>query len=435
MSLFGKVFRVVSFNAFQTIFSKGIAFINFAILIRLLSGEDIGVIGLSAGYVALMGFLLVLPESIFIRDFLEIRKRLNEYISAFLGFNAVRGLVLFLFAIPVAFWLSQIQLNPELGSYFLLLVLATLLNTLSGPFREAFYSNYRQARIAFVDLSLNVVSLLVLVALFFSRSVVTYGWLQVLVALIGVGWWYWNARKAIHFRFQWHLRWFGMATDAIKGFAIWNHLAGAMMRLVYQADVVILGFFVSLAALGDYTVALTLANVFFVFPQMIQKVMSLSFSQMEKKETVSPVLGVVVRYNTILSLAQFVGYAVVGPWLIALLSPDNPGTVFLYSLYLAGGVTLLNITRPWISLAVVRIPPKRFFTMLFLGPCLLAIGIYWAAANYYGIVGVAQANILTYFIVGVWGVLYTTHSLRILPRLFYPAEFEKRLIHRLSQSR
>lgn len=429
MGLYDKVVNVLSFNVLQTVLSKGLAFVNFAILIRLLSVEEIGIIGLSGGYIALLGFVMLLPESIFIRDFSKIRLRANDYISSFLGFGGIRNLVLFILALPVAWWVSQEQSTFTVGMYFILLVLSTLINSLSSPFREAFYANYRQARITFVDLSLNVVSFASLGLLYFSRDVLTYGFLQVLVALLGVGWWYWNAKQKMGFTFKLPGDWIKISYDSIRGFVFWNHLGGVINRLVYQADIVILSFFVSLAALGEYTIALTIANVFFVFPQLVQKLMSLSFSQIEK-QSLSKNLGVAVRYNTLFSLAQFLGYWALGHYLIDFLHIKNAPLVFTYSLFLAGGVTLLNLARPWISLAVVRIEPKKFFTHLFLFPCALAMVIYWVAAQTSGVMGVAQANVLAYFIVGGWAVFYISLALGVRPDFFYLASFERKWLLR-----
>ncbi|MDZ4256280.1 MAG: oligosaccharide flippase family protein, partial [archaeon] len=260
MTRFERVFSVLTFGTMQTVVSKLISFINFAILVRLLSTEEIGIIGLAGGYMALFGILMILPENIIIREFMTIKKNLNVFMNSFLQFSLARGIFLFLIGIPVAIYIQSLQQDPRLSIYFMLLLGVNLINGLNGPFREAFYGFYRQARITFVDIVVNILLLLTMAFLYFHREVLVYGALQVIVALIGVGWWYWNARS--HLDFRWMHQWdIGPAVQAMMRFSLWNHLAGVVIRLVYQIDILILGFFVGLATIGDYAVALTLANV------------------------------------------------------------------------------------------------------------------------------------------------------------------------------
>lgn len=430
MSLFQKALSVFSFGSLQIILGKAISLVNFAILVRLLTTEEIGIVGLAGGYIAILSFLLVSPESILIRDFKKISSKINEYISSYLQFILVRNGILFLIAVPLAWYISSIQTDSRLALYFILLVLTTLLNGFTGPFRESFYGLYRQARITFVDVVMNIALLLSMAILFFSRDVITYGFLQVSIAFISVLWWYWNARKHLHFKYQpkWNL---SLAFQSLKGFGIWNHLSGSVIRLVYQVDIVVLGFFVSLEALGNYSVALTIANVFFVFPQMVQKILSLSFSQIENKTMLANTFGIGVKYNTLFSLAQFIGFVLVGKWIIAILGPEQPALVELYALYLLAGITLFNIARPWSSMAVARLNPKLFFIELFLPPSVVAVFIYVYAAMNYGVLGVAQANIITFGLMGLWVVVYTHYRLKIRPTLSYISPAEHHFIKKI----
>ncbi|MEK6970139.1 MAG: oligosaccharide flippase family protein [archaeon] len=429
MTLFTRVFSVLSFGTLQVIFSKLISFINFAILVRLLTHEEIGIIGLAGGYMALLGFLMVLPENVFIRDFKKMQGRLNEYISSFFFFGVMRSLVLFVVAGGMALHLSSLQSDPRLTLYFLLLVGTTLLNSLVGPFREAFYGAYRQARITFVDVISNLLLLTLIGLLYFQRDVIVYGWLQLGVAMLGLVWWIWNAHRHLHFSF--FPPTFQLAIDSLRNFSIWNHLAGSVIRLVYQIDIVILGFFVGLGVVGDYAVALTLANVFFVFPQMIQKVLSLSLSSVEDKRTLENMLGIAVRYNTLFSVAQWGAFLIMGPWLISLLGPESPAQIWTYSIYLVSGVTLFNIARPWSSLAVSKIPPKDFFFKLFFLPSMVAVPIYWYAAAQLGALGVAKANLVTFFILGGWLIIYMHIHLKLIPRIFYFSPHEKHFLGKI----
>jgi len=429
--MFNKIVSVLSFNSLQIVLTKFISLINFAILVRLLSGEEIGIIGLAGGYVALLGFILVAPETIFIRDFKKMEGKLHEYISSFLQFSAVRGIILFTLLIPVSLFLFQSASDPRLGSYFLLLGGATLVSTLTGPFREAFYGFFRQGRITQVDVLTSILLLLSMIFLFFSRDVITYGWLQFFSAVVGVSLWYFTAVKHLHFRFISHVK-LKLSLDALRGFAFWNHLSGSVVKLVYQIDIVILGFFAALSGVGSYSVALTLANVFFLFPQMVQKVLSLSFSQLPN-ERVSLLFGVGVRYNTILSLLQWIGFVFLGWVLMQIVQPENPDNVLAYGLYITAGVAIINVARPWIALSLSRVSPRKIFFELYLIPSLAAVPIYAYAASVGGALGVAQANVITFSILSGWIILYTTWKVPIRPGIFQLAPFEKDILRRVTK--
>ncbi len=429
MTLFQKIVSVLSFGSLQILASKFIGLIQFAVLVRLLSTSEIGIIGLAGGYVAILSFILVSPESILIRDFKKIQPKLNVYVSSFLQFLIYRNILIFAGGSLVAWYVLPLPDNPALTAYFILLLLYHLITSLSGPLREAFYGYYRQARITIVDLMVSIMLIATMPILYFSRDVVVYGMLQVLVASLGVGWWYWNARRYLNFLFvgglnfrKWNIK---LSLDTIRQFGVWNHLSWMVIRLVYQVDIVLLGFFVSLEALGSYAVALTIANVFLVFPLMLQKILSLSLSQIEDKIVLQNIFGVTVRYNTIFSLAQFLGFIFLGGFIISIFGPDNPGVVWLYSLYIIAGITLFNVVRPWTSLAFIHLSPREYFLGLYAVPAICSVPIYFLAAQYGGALGVAKANVLTFGLIALWVVLYVRYRVRLSPNLKFISTSEK----------
>lgn len=425
MSMLDNVAKVLTFNALQTVFSKILGAVQLAILIRLLTNSDIGAVGLVAGYVGVLGFLAIAPEVIFLRDYQKMAARLNDYLSSFLLFGVARGFVLVLVGIPLAYWLFISQ-SAEVAVYFLLVLLAFSLNLLTSPFREAFYAQFRQGRIAWIDLSLNLLSLLLIALVFFYQNIVAYGIVQVAVGMLGVVWWYSQARTHLKFKFLLHADWWKLSWGSLTNFSIWNHFTSTSLRMVYQADVVVLSFFVALDPLGDYAVALTIANVFFVFPQLIQKVTSLSFSSLQKKEELELGLGLSVKYNFLFCFAQFIGFLIFGPWLVAFFGPENPENVLTYAFYLVGGVTLFSFARPWIALLIVRYDMRKLFMELFVVFGLFAFIVYYLAAAYGGVVGVAQSNVLLYFVLALLVIYFTGKKLNIYPRIVWITIEEKR---------
>ncbi|MEK6821001.1 MAG: oligosaccharide flippase family protein [archaeon] len=415
MNLLEKTANVVSFNLIQTFTTKILAAVQFAILLRLLPTADIGVYGLVAGYIGMLGLFAIAPETIFLRDFVKYKDRLAEHVSAFTVFGLVRGFVTLGVGVPLTLFIATVQPHPHLVPYFLLAILAFSISLLTGPFREAFYGNFRQGRITLVDLVSSGVSLAGMIFLYYSRDLVSFGLIQVGVAVFGLAWWYWNAKK--HLGFSWKLLpgWWGDSLRALSHFSFWNQLTSVALRVAYQADIIILGFFAGLSTLGDYTVALTLANVFFVIPQLVQKAGILSFSRVEEKHSLRRGLGTMIRYNTILVLGQFLGFVVLGQWLIAFFGPENPDVVWLYSLYLVGGVTLFSLARPWVAILIAKVDAKELFGKLFVWFAVLSAVVYVPVTHVYGVVGLAQANVGLYLLLGLLAAGFATFKLALWP--------------------
>lgn len=426
MSLFEKTASVISFNVLQTVLSKAISALQIVILVRLLTNVDIGTIGLAGGVMAVVSFLALSPEVAFLRDYPKMKSALHEYISAFLAFGALRGLVI------LALLYVGHGFNPGLGDigfqYLLLFALANGLTLLTGPFREAFYGEFRQARIAFVDIPLNTLALVSLALVFVYPATLTYGFVQVGVALVSVLYWYFQARKHLGFSFVIGKNWMKYVMNSLRGFSLWNHFTSSSIRLAYQADIFILGYFVGLDAIGDYAIALTLANLFVTIPQLVQKAVTLSFSRVEKTEALCEGLGLAVKYTFLFSIFQLLGFWLLGKPMLEVVGVAHPSAVFEYAFYLLLGITFYNFARPWVGILIAKYDAKKLFFELFAWFGILAVTFYYAAATLGGALGVAQANVLMYALFALGTIAYATLRLRVVPRISFISVYERQLV-------
>jgi O-antigen/teichoic acid export membrane protein len=263
-----------------------------------------------------------------------------------------------------------------------------------------------------------------------THNMIVYGVVQLLTMLLAAVWWYHTARTHMQYHFVLPKDWWSITWKSIRDFTLWNQLIGVISRLLYQADIVILGFFVTLAAIGPYSVALTISNVFFVFPQLAQKLVTFSFSQLDTKMN-ARALGLAVKYNTIICIGQFVVFTLIGKWVIAFFGPAQPEQVLMYALYLVGGVTLFNLSRPWLSLAFAQMSNRKIFFQLFVPLGVGGMVIYAIAAQTEGVLGVARANVLLYLLAGAFSVLYVTYHLRVVPSFELITIQEKKFVSEL----
>ncbi len=425
MSLAEHAARAITFSVGQTVVSKFLAAIQFAILVRLLSTMDLGAIGLTAGYLSMLGLLVLSPENVFVRDFTRIRSRLHDYISAFTLFAGIRTLALTIVAGGIGFFLVGSKDYSGLAIYFILAAIASGISSFTGPFREAFYANFSQGKIALVDLGTNVLQLLLFACVWYYPSLTTYGLVLIAGACIGAIGWYLTARKHLGYRFHLSKDWKKIIIDSIKDFTFWNQLSSMLLRALYQADVIILGFFVGLGALGDYTIALTIANVFFVIPQLFQKTFSVSFSRLRETNRLEHALGLAVKYNSIFSIIQWAGFILFLPWILAFFGPQHPETVAWYGMLIVSGVTLFNIARPWVALMTVKSSQQRLFAELYVWQGVIAIIIYIVAAFLGGVERVAAANIIVFGFAALYTIHYATQKLRLVPRMSIWSPYEQ----------
>jgi O-antigen/teichoic acid export membrane protein len=216
----------------------------------------------------------------------------------------------------------------DLVVFFFLNHLAFQAGLFAGIFKEAFFAEFRQKLITVVNLVLAVVQLIFVLALFWWANIYLYGAAILAAGMLTALVWWIIAKKKLHFRFVPRVEWKKISFASLKDFALWTHLTSAANRATYQFDVVILSLFVSLKLVAAYTIALTVANLFLLFPQVLQRAAILGIANLESKESIGEATGIFLKYFFLLSLAEFIFFYWFGNLIVGLYHPEDLSLVF-----------------------------------------------------------------------------------------------------------
>lgn len=362
----------------------------FVILTRTLSSSEIGMLGVSLGYIVLLNYFVIHPEGILLKRGLRERDR---EVSAFVAFWAVRSLALVGLGFVLALWLGAGE--PLLGRFFLLFAVLNCTNQLSDIFNFTLFMHYRHRFTFFANTALSSLSLALSLLLFVFPGLMVYGFIllavSILRALVHFFWW----RRVSGFRFDFS-RNMQILKKNIRGFSLWNHLNAITILGLFYLDTVVLHYFSDLPTIGDYTVALKIAFVAFELASILERPMCLSFQGITAKRALGRARSY-SGYAAIGSLAALGAYFAFGKmFLVHVFRVQDVLFSHHTGLILLGSVAVINTAKPYLSFAICRLDLRRFFLYRMLPALLAAITLSVAFTAALGPTGTALANIPSY---------------------------------------
>lgn len=413
MSLKGNLFRLASYSVIDIAAIKIISGIIFILLVRLLPRADIGIIGLVAGYLTIFRFLSITPESILFRDFPKIKNQLNEYLSAFIVFWAIRTVFILALGGVFAYILSFFYGSTVLPLYLFGAVVVLSLGYFQSIVKETHYVDFKQKIVTKINVVLMIVQLSLVGILFFKPSLLLYLGILLFVNVSSVFVWYFILKKNFHFSFILTKDTFNKIKYSIKDFSLWQNLSGSVGYLIYNIDTLILAFFVSLEVIGDYTIALMIANFFFIVPQILQKSFTVGFSHIESKFIVNKALSAFLRYALLFSVLQLVLFVLFGNILVGIFTDTHVEIIFWYSLIIITGISIFNVFRPLNSLIAIKTSFKKAFFHVYLPSGVVAVLTYFILTFWFGAIGTAWGNILAYSLFVIFLLVYVKKNLNL----------------------
>lgn len=402
MDLKNKLFGLTAYGLLDTMLLRLFAAVSFIILVHLLSKEDIGIIGVASGYMVIFNLLAIAPETVILRDYPKIKNEISRRVSAFMIFWLIRLVLLTLVALGVSVFLFDRYQSFLPAFFFLGSVLVYNLTLFPGLITQVFYAGFKQKTVTWINILLNLIGVGLLVFLFMRPNLVTYLIILMVSAVIGMIVWYYRLKKDFSFKFE-NRDSFAVIKESIYGFTLWNHLNSAILNMIYQIDTLIISFFVLLSAVGDYTIALGIANFFFIVPQVLQRSVFIGFSNIDNRKDEGTLISAGLKYSFILGIGQLLFFIVFGKAIINMLfTQEHVSEIYVYCLLITCGVTILNIMRPIASLINSKCALKEAFLSVYLPAGIFALAGYLVLTVYYGPVGTAAGNILAYAILSLF---------------------------------
>ncbi|MBL7160308.1 MAG: oligosaccharide flippase family protein [Candidatus Aenigmarchaeota archaeon] len=431
MSLQGKLFRLASYSVVDIAALKILSGVIFIILARLLPRADIGIIGLVAGYLTLFRFLSITPESILFRDFPKIKNQLNEYLSAFIVFWAIRTALILALGGVFAYIMSFYYGGTVLPLYLFGAVVVLCLGYFQSIVKETHYVNFMQKAVTKINVVLMIIQLSLVSLLFFEPNILLYLGILLFVNISSVFVWYFILKKNFNFSFIITKDTFNKIKHSIMDFSLWQNMSGSITYLIYNIDTLILGFFVSLEVIGNYTIALTIANFFFIVPQIIQKSFTVGFSNIENKLIINKALSVFLRYALFFSVLQLVLFVFFGNILVSIFTATHVEIIFWYSLIIIAGISIFNVFRPLNSLIAVKTSFRKAFFLVYLPSGIASIIVYITFTSMFGAIGTAWGNIVAYSFFTLFLLVYVKKNLDLSLHIHTITSEEKDVLRKL----
>lgn len=425
MALKEQLFKQTVMSTANQALSMIMGLASFFLLSRILPREDIAIIGISSGFIAMFALLMIAPEVLLFRNYASFKKNPKTFAESFLSFWAIRTLLVLSLMVGAA-WLLYSTRGDFLLIYLLGAALVYHLNTLQASIQEFFFVEFRQKDILKMNLAYQLLFLVGLGVVFMERELGVY--LLLLLTLTGLFSMVWVYRFLKTFPIPLRFSPSVLKQDFQSVFnnsVLWNHFIGAVAQIIYRGDIFFLGFFATAYAVGNYTIALTLAGVFIFVPQILQKMCTVALTRSAGKTGDTPIVNAMIKYSVLVSILQFAGFYLLGDWILSFVAPTNHHEVYSIGLLIVGGVTLFNVVRPLHGYASTRGNLKQLFLEVFLPTGLTAIIIYaWAATQ--GIMMAAAANAGVYAALSVLLVLFSIRRLdyRFSWQWMTPAERE-----------
>lgn len=427
MSLRLNVFKLMSFSLLNSLLLKLMGVAGFALIARLLPRADLGLIGVVGGFAALLGFLSLGPETALVRDFPKIKDKINAHISAYMRFWAFRSVLIMAVAGVMGIWLYFYYGDMTFLIYMLGVAVSTNLNLFEQIITELFYVDFKQRTVLKVSVVMKTVFIALLLSLFLWANVLLYLGILLAVDLASMLTWVFLLRR----EYKFHYTRVGTANILrwnIFDYSLWSHLSNSVNTLLYKIDTFVLSFFVGLTVIGNYTIALEIANFFFIVPRLLQKTVIVGTVNLKEKGRLNDVIFIFVKYFLLLSVAQLAFFWLAGGWIVSIFSDTATQEIYLYGLLIIFGVSILNVVRPISTIINTQGSMRQGFWWVYLPASAIGVAIYWVMTAWYGVIGLAVANIIAYGILSLLIVLFVRRVFPLKPRLSIMTDIERGLL-------
>jgi len=394
--LMARVFRSTSWILLGYGGSQGLRLASNLILTRLLFPEAFGLMAL----ISLVTVGLMLFSDVGIAPSIAQSKRGDDpdFLNTAWSIQVVRGVCLWAIATGLAYPFSVFYDAPELASYLPVAALALLIGGFNPTRIETAHRHLLMGRLTVLDLTSQLIGLLVMVALaWWWQSV----WALVLGGVVApltklALTWIFLPGPANRFR------WEPAAVRELVTFGKWIFLSTAFWFFASQGDRAVLGKFLSLDSLGVYNIAFFLASFALQLGMAVSSRVMIPVYRDAKHE-----VGKIAKLRAGLSavtLGLLLVMAFAGPWLVGVLYDPR---------YALGGaiVTLLAVAQipqaigmSYDQSALAAGDSRRFFVVT-AARAILQISCLIVGVNLFGlvgaIVGMGIAHLLTHPVV-IW---------------------------------
>lgn len=400
--LMARVFRSTSWILLGYGGSQGLRLASNLILTRILFPEAFGLMAL----ISLVTVGLMLFSDVGIAPSIAQSKRGDDpdFLNTAWSIQVIRGIGLWIVATGLALPLAGFYDAPELATYLPIAALSLLVTGFNPTRIETAHRHLLMGRLTVLDLTSQLIGLVVMVALAW--------WLQSVVALVIGGVVAPLAKLALTWAFlpgdANKFRWEPLAVRELVTFGKWIFLSTAFWFFASQGDRAVLGKFLSLESLGIYNIAFFLASFAMQLGTAVTGRVMIPVYRDAKHEAAK-----IAKLRFAISgvtLTLLLSMALIGPWLVGVLYDPRyaMGGAIVTALAVAQIPQVIGMSYDQAALAAGD--SRRFFVVsasrAFFQITFLIVGV-----NLFGLVGAIMgmglAHLLTHPVI-IW--LARTHD-------------------------
>lgn len=411
--------------------SKLLSLIAFIILTHTVDSSSIGVIGVSLGYMVILNYFMVSPESNLLKMQPTSLKKYNKQISSYLLFWVGKAIFFILASGIISCILYYGKKNILLSIFFFIFAFVNITNILNDLFTFLFLVRVRQKFICYTNALFSLITILLIYELYITKQgLLLYGCILLGVSIIKAVYLFLTYKRLFRFSFDFQGS-FSLLRKNLLSYSLWIHFNNTLTIWLFYIDTAILSFFVALSTIGDYTIALKISFVFFQLPMIVGNVLTLWF-QSVKKAKAGEYIGSLMRMVALFCIVSILIFAIAGKYAInMLLNVQDLQFVYVITLILLIGVSFMNIGRPLISLINSKLNVKKYFLQVTIPTVVVSLIIYTAATKYFGAYGTAMSNIICYLIYLLLLWLHVRSKVKII----FSKENDKQFWKQLFQAR
>jgi len=417
-------------NILSSLIDKGLtifsSFITSLIVIRFISRESYGHLGLVVGVFSLINFLNISLESILLRDHKKFEGKMDKVMSSFLFFNLIKVTILIAISLIAGQYLQYKYNNHDIMYAVYIQIILLVTDVLVSPWVLYASSQFKQsvvARMTFVRaLSNSVLTLGVILFPTLEFIVVK----EFTVSAIFLLFWFFKGVPKLNLKIGDRISFsktdFQLILRTFWEYSLWTHLVGVVTNFIYRSDTFFLSLFTGVRVIGDYNVALNSGNVANIIPAILGYQNSVAVSHCEG-EKVERMTSTFLRASTYLGFISFLIFFFAGKTYLRLVTGESEvNHIYFYLICIVAGLMIVKtIASPLVSLINMKGNVKELFYLVNLPVLIICAITYYFGAMLYGPVGVAWANILNSVI---WVFLVSIQAWKTGYRFKYLFEFK-----------
>lgn len=367
------------------------------IVINILPREEYGLIGLAAGYYVILTWFAISPANILSQRYQGLREQYGDYLSKIYTFTYLTIISLLIIGVALSIVVFNVTHSYYATIIFLAYSATQLVMLLSNLAQYLLKLEFKQQIITRLTGVIRSSEILLLLLLFLFPHAYVVIAVTMLVAITETILFTKQLNKLEPFQKIAPIRpTLNTIWEHIKSYSLWHHLGTNLIRYMYEIDTVFLGLWASLTVVGNYSIAMKIANFTFIIPSLLQSNASILFTRLESVEKQNRALSLLLKYSAIISLLQLGLFLLFGKLYIGLHTKSDLDVINIYAVLIVIGTTVLNTARPLISYINAYSSMRSFFLYSVLPAAIFTSIVYPISAYRYGAIGLSVGNIMCY---------------------------------------